>query len=237
MASAGGGSAFVESGSGGPVFAGLREPVEYATPARLAALREGERIKQTVARLSERLQRLRAQNADQAELDKVEAAFSRAVEAWSEFVVVEDAAEPVPDSGGYISLSELLRMDLDSGEELSRAEQDFRAADFRALLRFVFQDGSRQIGQAFKNFLAVVRRVSPVTLDGMNKADLALLLGETRAATCAREIRVVEKYLKEQGARGYRLLGGQKNEETRKRCARSARGNQSRRNAGQKRKS
>ncbi|MFK5923250.1 MAG: hypothetical protein QM496_13820 [Verrucomicrobiota bacterium] len=211
-------------------FSQSREAVEHATPARLAAVREGERLKAEVSRLSTRLQMLRDHEVGQLALDGAEKELQAAVERWAEFVGEEDeSAEVGNELEGYIPLSDLLKLNLDTGKELNEYDMGVRVETFNALLRYVCQDGHANIWLAFKNFLAVTRRAKPEFLNGISKADLAVLLGEKRASTCDREIRVVEKLLKMWGVKGYQLLGGNKTEETRLRCARSAMGNRNRR--------
>lgn len=212
-----------------PRYSQAREAVVHETPARLAAVREGERLRAEVERLSGQLAELQRGGGHQAALDFVERELSAAVQAWAEFVgEPEDAGEVGKDLEGYVPLADLLRRNLDTGGELDDRDRAARVDTLNALVRFVCQDGHAHIWLAFKNFLAVVRRTKPECLDGISKSDLALLLGETRAATCDREIRVVERLLKGWGYRGYQLLGGNKSPTTRKRCAAAARGNQNR---------
>ncbi len=228
----------IENEMGGSVaayderFAQGREAVEHTTPARLAAVREGELMKAEVERLSAKLGMLQESGAGQKALDAVEGELGEAVEKWSEFVAAEDGGGEVgSELAGYIPLADLLRLNLDTGRELDDHDREVRVDAFNALVAFVFQDGYANIWLAFKNFLAVTRRVKPDALGGVSKADLAVLLGESRAATCNREIRVIEKLLKGCGFRGFQLLGGTKSMTTRRRCAASAKGNQNRRAA------
>lgn len=219
-----------------PEFAQAREAVHHSSPAMEVAMREGERLRGKVVELQAKIRALEEAGADLRRIEALEADLSAAVEAWSEFLAVEDAPSPARDLDGHVSLGDLLERDLDTSADLDPETMEIRLATFRDLNRFVFQDGGVNVWLAFKNWLAVVRRTSPEFLDGISKADLAKLLGETRAATCDREIRLVEKVLRDGGARGFQLLGGNKSLETRRRCAESAKGNTSRRSAGKARR-
>lgn len=222
-----------------PKFAGVREAVDYHSPALAVASAEGERLRDRVERLQARLTEARETGAGQDVLDALETRLDGAVAAWVEFATCDDAPEvaaAVPDhempgmgQQNYISLTDLMRRDLDSGAALAEGEMKIRIEAFRAFNRFAFQDGIANILLAFKNWVAVVNRTNPELLDGVSKADLARLFGETRAATSDREIRVVEGFLKAAGVKGFQLLGGNKPESTRRRCARAAKGNQNRR--------
>lgn len=219
-------------GNFSPEFAQCREAVHHSNPASEAMTREGERLKGRVADLQARIRAMEAAGADWKRIEKLEEELSEAVEAWTEFLSTDDAPAPARDLDGHVSLRDLIERDLDTAADLDPETLEIRVRTFRDLNRFVFQDGATSIFLAFKNWLAVVRRTSPEFLDRMSKADLALLLGETRAATCDREIRLVEEAMKRAGARGFQLLGGNKGQETRRRCAESAMGNTSRRSAG-----
>lgn len=213
-----------------PAFSQSREAVTHSTPAREVALREGEELKDTVERLQAKIRVLEDQRAPVSLIQRAEEELNQAVEAWVEFATAEEEEEaPGADLEGYIPLGDLLRLDLDSGHHLDERELEVRVDTLKAFNRYAFQDGIANIWLAFKNWLAVVRRVNPEFLDGISKADLAILLGETRAATCDREIRVLEKFLQRSGVKGFKLLGGNKGSETRRRCSESAMGNQSRR--------
>lgn len=213
-----------------PLFAQSREAVDFRTPESLALAREEMRLQKEVERLSLSLVSLQRSGAKQETIDRTEAALDRAAAALVELREVE-APSVVPDAEGYISLRQLFETNLDTGESLSEAEMGFLLYAFRAFNRFMFQDGTASVGLAFKNWFAAVRRSSPEFLSALSKADVGVLLNETRAATCHREKRVVEKILKSNGQRGVLLLGGQRSEKTRRRCAKAAKGNTSRRGA------
>lgn len=115
------------------------------------------------------------------------------------------------------------------GIPLSDEEMQERVRNWRIFLDYIFQGGISNPWAAFKNLLAVVRRVNPSYLDGVSQTELGILLNETRAAPSAREIRVVEGLLKRWGVAGFHLLGGTKSETARERCAEAQRGNQNRR--------
>jgi hypothetical protein len=98
------------------------------------------------------------------------------------------------------------------------------------------QSGLANLGGAFKNFLAMVRRIKPSALEGITQTDLALILDEKKATTSAREIVRVELVAKRMGVKGFHFLGGTKPEETRQRSARAARGNTNRRDGSRKKR-
>jgi len=129
---------------------------------------------------------------------------------------------------GYISLSQALGEDLDTGAGLSLEDAFHRRDALEALFRYICQDGASNLGGCFKNFCALARKIRPQLLDGISQNDLAVMLDETKAAVSAREIRRVEGIAKANGVKGVLFLGGSKGMETRRRCAASAKGNKNR---------
>lgn len=141
-----------------------------------------------------------------------------------EKVALEPSVPPV-------SFAALIDGDEDDGPD----EYELRVAHFQKFLDYLCA-GSRCVEDVTRNVLAVTRRVRPEVLRGLglSQADVSRRLGETRAATQAREKRMVEEPVKATGEAGFRMLGGTRSEETRRRCRRAQKGNQNR-NGGRKR--
>lgn len=95
------------------------------------------------------------------------------------------------------------------------------------LLFFVFQDGPHP-GCTLRLLYLVTQRLKPELVLAMSGAELADMLGETRAAWSARNKRIFTGYLK---ARGAKAAKGrmQKSDTHAQRCASAARGNTNRR--------
>lgn len=95
------------------------------------------------------------------------------------------------------------------------------------LLHFIFQDGPHP-GCTTRLIYLLAQRLAPELVLNMNGAELADMLGETRAAWSARNKRIFTGYLK---ARGVKAAKGrmQKSETHALRCASAARGNTNRR--------
>jgi hypothetical protein len=116
--------------------------------------------------------------------------------------------------GGDFATDELMEARLDAWE---------------AFISYIFQGGRVNPWQALKNLLAAVRRVRPELLQGISATQLGLILGETKAAVSAREIRQVEDIMKRWGVMGYQGFGGAKSETARAASAKAAKGNRNRR--------
>lgn len=114
-----------------------------------------------------------------------------------------------------------------SAEEYHDLVTKARVAAFSALLDYIWFQ-TRSPWCAMKRLLAITRKISPNKIRGMSATEVGELLNETRAATSAREIRVVEGYLKRWGVLGFQGLGGNKSMETRRRCAAAQLGNSNR---------
>jgi hypothetical protein len=206
-------------------FSQTRETAELWDPSDEAFSREGAALQAEMEAAAVRLETARRGKSG-AELERAEAAYERISEAWLEWqgsLKSELLTRP-----GYLSLSSALRLDLESGEELSSVDEHARRQALEVLISYVTQSGLANLGGAFKNFLAMVRRVKPEALEGITQADLAMLLGEERATTSAREIVRVEEVARKMGVKGFHFLGGTKPESARRRSAASARGNTSR---------
>lgn len=121
------------------------------------------------------------------------------------------------------------------GERLGEEAIQERLLGWHGLFRFVFQDGLSNPWAAFQNFVACVNRVCPEYLGALSQTQIAALLGQTRAAVSAREIRVVEEQMRRWGVMGYHGTGGTKSTTAREAYRRAQMGNKNRRD-GQKRK-
>lgn len=213
-------------------FAQTREAVCHHTPSREVILLEGSVFERTIARLHTEMAKARARGNEE-KVAKLEKDLDLAVEAWAEWSA-NDAAERSGEEAsgigmaGYISITDLITRDLDSGAELDERERELRAQTLRAVFLFVCQDNFRNLELTFKNFLSAVRIFAPEILDeaGVTQADLARVTGETRAAVSAREMKL-EKFLRIRGVRSF-LMGGKKGLETRERNREAAKGNKNR---------
>lgn len=214
-------------------FSQTRETAELWDPSDEAFANEGAQLQAAMEAAALRLEAARKARSPR-ELELAEKAYDQASAAWLEFqsaLKSELLTRP-----GYLSLSAALRLDLETGESLSSEDEHSRMQALKALLEYVFQGGAANMGAAFKNLLAMVRRIKPEVLEGITQTDLALILGERKATTSAREIARVEKVARALGVKGFHFLGGTKPEATRRRSAEAAKGNTNRRD-GARRKS
>lgn len=140
-----------------------------------------------------------------------------------------------------VSMAELMNVAADDDDDLAGIDSDDieslrrrvselsqrRLDHFRVFLAY-FTSGCRQEHEVTKKLLACIRRVAPELLEkfGLSMADVARKLGETRAATSAREKRL-ERTLRAAGARGV-VTAGARGQATSAACARAARGNSNR---------
>jgi hypothetical protein len=158
----------------------------------------------------------------------------------------EDAAEDLEEPR-ELSMGEVLHGPVDPVEErleehLAKTErtledlneaavtlEQVRVFYFRLLVDYLVV-GCRTPERVTEKVLAMVRRVRPesMRLLGVSQSDVGRRLGKGRATVHAREVRAVEKPLKESGARGYKLLGGAKGEVQRENCRRAQMGNKNR---------
>lgn len=118
-------------------------------------------------------------------------------------------------------LADLLRKEID-GEI-----HEVRLITTRALLRYLWQ-GARNPWDAMKKLLAVTRLAAKELIGGISQTEVAWILGETKAATRAREKKGVEDYLREWGAGTVHFEGAQKSEAARATYARVQLGNKNR---------
>lgn len=221
-------------------FSQTKETAELWDPSDEAFSREGERLQQASAAAAERLERARGNHArcrssaNVRELEAAERAYDAATCAWIEWQAT--LKEDLLCRPGYLSLSAALRLDLETGEELSSQDEHARRQALEVLIEYVTQSGVANLGGAFKNFLAMVRRIKPAALEGITQTDLAIILGEKKATTSAREIVRVERIAQAAGVRGFHFLGGTKPESTRQRSAEAARGNTNRRDGARRKR-
>ena len=148
----------------------------------------------------------------------------------------DDLREVAHRKPGYLSMASALGADVDTGDSLSPEDKWHRRQALEALMNYVTQDGVSNLGGCFKNFLAMVRKIAPHKLDGISQTDLAIMFGEEKASVSAREKRRVEQIAVDAGIAGFHFLGGTKSEETRRRCAASAKGNSNRRTGARRRR-
>ena len=110
--------------------------------------------------------------------------------------------------------------------EMDGEIQAVRVITTRALLRY-FWEGAKNPWDALKKLLAATRLVASPLIRGVSQAQVAWILGETRAATRAREEKF-EEFLKSWGAKSPHFEGAQKSEAARATYARVQRGNRNR---------
>jgi len=122
-----------------------------------------------------------------------------------------------------MTFAELFELAPGDGEEERRLQMETVAR----LLFFIFQDGAHP-GCTTRLLYLLAQRLKPELILSMNGAELADMLGETRAAWSARNKRIFTGYLK---ARGVRAAKGrnEKSDTHAERCASAARGNTNRR--------
>jgi len=114
-------------------------------------------------------------------------------------------------------------------KEIDGELHEVRVSTLRAFLRYLWQ-GARNPWEALKNLLAATRLIAKTLLSerGIKQCEVAWILGETKAATRAREKKKVEDYLKSWGAKSPHFEGAQKSEAARATYARVQKGNRNR---------
>jgi hypothetical protein len=122
-----------------------------------------------------------------------------------------------------MTFAELLELAPGDGEE----ERKLQMETFARLLFFIFQDGPHP-GCALRLLYLVTQRLKPELIMAMCGAELADMLGETRAAWSARNKRIFTGYLKN---RGFKAAKGrmQKSDTAARKSAAAALGNTNRR--------
>lgn len=149
--------------------------------------------------------------------------------------VVVRAAERIAERiSEHLARAEGIELDEELLADLLRKEIDgeiheVRVITVRALLRY-FWVGARNPWDALKNLLAATRLVAKSLLseNGISQTEVAWILGETKAATRAREKKKVEKFLEAWGAKNPHFEGAQKSEAARATYARVQKGNRNR---------
>jgi hypothetical protein len=121
------------------------------------------------------------------------------------------------------SCAELLEGAPGDSEEIGKV----RSEAIKRMLYFIFQDGPHP-GCTLRLLYLLVQRLDPELLLNMSGAELADMLGETRAAWSARNKRIFSGYLKARGAKAARGVF-QKSEAACGKYALAARGNVNRR--------
>jgi hypothetical protein len=122
-----------------------------------------------------------------------------------------------------MSLAQLFEQAPGDGEE----QLAVKSETVVRLLHFIFQDGPHP-GCTTRLLYLLAQRLRPELILNMNGAELADMLGETRAAWSARNKRIFTGYLKARGAKGSRGRL-QKSETAAAKYALAARGNTNRR--------
>jgi type III secretion system FlhB-like substrate exporter len=118
-------------------------------------------------------------------------------------------------------LADLLRKEID-GEI-----HEVRLITTRSFLRYLWQ-GARNPWDALKKLLAATRLAAKELIRGISQTEVAYVLGESKAATRAREKKGVEDFLREWGAGTVHFEGAQKSEAARATYARVQKGNRNR---------
>ena len=147
------------------------------------------------------------------------AADQAAADAWA----ASGGSMAFDPTEGDVGVDHVLPAD---GDELSREERMQRVTTFQALMDFIWNDGPNPI-RALKRLFVITRCGSPTHLAHMSQTEVAVLLNETRAATCEREKDVWEEFLSERGFFGTKRPL-KKSDEARQKYAAIQKGNVSR---------
>lgn len=154
------------------------------------------------------------------------------VDGWTPFDELSKREPLQPGEPGYDEDDER-EVTLTVGE-LKEMIHKARLAGINAFLRYVWF-GAKNLWEAMKRLLAITRKDRNDMIGGMSATQVAWMLRETKAATSAREIRVVESYLQSWGVLGYQGTGGSKSKSARDAYSKAQRGNDNRKR-GQARK-
>lgn len=122
-----------------------------------------------------------------------------------------------------MTLSEMFEQAPGDNDEVSQ----IRSETVNRMLHFIFQDGAHP-GCTLRLLYLLAQRLAPDLILNMSGAELADMLGETRAAWSARNKRIFTGYLKARGSKAPRG-SNQKSDTHAERCASAARGNTNRR--------
>jgi hypothetical protein len=146
-------------------------------------------------------------------------------------VVVRAAARIAERVADLMARTEGVEIDEELLADFLRKEIDgeiheVRLITTRALLRY-FWEGARNPWDALKKLLAATRLVAKQLIRGCTATQVAWILGETKAATRARE-KKMEDFLKMWGAKNPHFEGAQKSEAARATYARVQKGNRNR---------
>lgn len=214
-------------------FAQSQDTAENWDPSDEAFAREGQSLLSDLNKSVELLDAARRVGSIE-EIEAAEKSYEDLALRWVGYQ--ETLKEDLLSRPGYLSISQALGCELETGAELSSEAAHARRDALEVMVEYVMQEGVANLGGAFKNFLALVRKIKPEKLEGISQSDLAKLLGETKAATSAREKSRVENVAKKMGVQGFHFLGGSKSETTRSRSAKAAQNNTNRRDGTRKRR-
>lgn len=139
--------------------------------------------------------------------------------------VAERVAEAMERAHG-ISIDEELLADFVRAE-IDAELHEVRIITLRTMLRYLWQD-AKNPWDAMKRLLAATRLCAKQLIRGVSQSQMAWILGETKAATQAREKRVVEGIMRAWGVKGFHFEGAQKSEAARATYSRVQQGNRNR---------
>lgn len=159
--------------------------------------------------------------------DHERVASNRAIEAAVERIV-ERLQEELGERED-LALEEIVR------EAIEDEIQQTRLNTARGMLRY-FWHGGLNPWEAMKKLLAATRLAAGHLIGGASQTEVAFILGETKAATSAREKKKVEELLRSWGVKGYHLDGGLKSDEARAVYREIRKGNKSRAKGGRRKR-
>lgn len=116
--------------------------------------------------------------------------------------------------------------DLLAKEEALDVQAERREA-LSGLMRFFYADGPH-LGAVVRRVVAIAKAVAPELISHMTVDDLALMLGETKAATSWRIKKIFSDYQRERGVKGFKAAF-QKSEKAVAAYSRAQQGNHNRR--------
>lgn len=138
-----------------------------------------------------------------------------------------EAVEPV-------TMAELLdlpadELEMDEAARHGIAVRELRLRYFRQFIDYQVK-GCATIDDVMRKLLAFARRFRPESLRefGLSMSDVGRRWGKSRANIHAGEKRLVERTLKNSGAKGFHGLGGQRSEGHREKCRLAQKGNKNR---------